>query len=412
MSALPGGAADRLGNRYEDWWTLWRLADLLQGRATRIRVEPPGVGGTGAEFWIDDADGRWFEQVKNETRNWTIQRLLTGGVLTSLLRHLQDGHRVRLVTSSAARGLADLSARARVAADLPEYEEILNRAQRRDFERLAKGWGVAADQAWELVSRVYVELRPVQLLRDAVHLRCFTDELRHETERNVGHLDWTGITGSLIGHMSEGEQLTAPQAVLDGASRAEVAALVSRGVLTTEADRVGFFHESYFDFLFARAALRHPTGAAHRRRAAHRPATAAGDRSVHRRRPRRGADHLGRLPAHRHHLPQPLPRCRESRSRHDHQRDQHRRARRAERAHHPRPDPHPARRRRARLLRAARHQQRGSEIRACRNSAYIRSAAYAGIDTSAAVAMSLAHGGGSTDSGASVPMKNVRAVRP
>jgi hypothetical protein len=39
---LPGGAADKAGNRYEDWWTALRVAELLRGRAARIRLEPRG----------------------------------------------------------------------------------------------------------------------------------------------------------------------------------------------------------------------------------------------------------------------------------------------------------------------------------------------------------------------------------
>jgi len=52
--------------------------------------------------------------------------------------------------------------------------------------------------------------------------------------------------------MSDHERLQAPAALLDSVSTNEVAALHSRGVLITDADRVGFFHETYFDFLFAR----------------------------------------------------------------------------------------------------------------------------------------------------------------
>jgi hypothetical protein len=54
VSALPGGSADKLGNQYEGWWTLLRIGDILTGKATRIRLEPPGPEGTGIEFWIDE----------------------------------------------------------------------------------------------------------------------------------------------------------------------------------------------------------------------------------------------------------------------------------------------------------------------------------------------------------------------
>ena len=36
---LPGGAADRLGNRYETWWTLSELVRMLRGKTEAIRIE-------------------------------------------------------------------------------------------------------------------------------------------------------------------------------------------------------------------------------------------------------------------------------------------------------------------------------------------------------------------------------------
>lgn len=41
MTSLPGGAADKAGNRYEHWWTALRAADV-SGRSNRFvsRVGP------------------------------------------------------------------------------------------------------------------------------------------------------------------------------------------------------------------------------------------------------------------------------------------------------------------------------------------------------------------------------------
>ncbi len=65
---LAGGAADKAGNRYEDWWTALRVAELLRGRATGIRLEPPGPAGAGIEFELEADDGTWCEQVKDVPR--------------------------------------------------------------------------------------------------------------------------------------------------------------------------------------------------------------------------------------------------------------------------------------------------------------------------------------------------------
>ena len=40
---LPGGPADKLGNRYEKWWTVSEGVRMLHGDAEAIRIEAPGV---------------------------------------------------------------------------------------------------------------------------------------------------------------------------------------------------------------------------------------------------------------------------------------------------------------------------------------------------------------------------------
>ena len=40
---LPGGPTDKLGNRYEKWWTVSECVCLLRGDTEAIRIEDPGV---------------------------------------------------------------------------------------------------------------------------------------------------------------------------------------------------------------------------------------------------------------------------------------------------------------------------------------------------------------------------------
>ena len=81
----------------------------------------------------------------------------------------------------------------------------------------------------------------------------YTEEIRGRIEANVGHLNWVEISESLVSYMSDNEVLTTPDAVLDGASLAEVRALASESVLVRDDTGTAFFHESYFDYLFARS---------------------------------------------------------------------------------------------------------------------------------------------------------------
>ncbi|MGH3319504.1 MAG: NB-ARC domain-containing protein [Streptosporangiaceae bacterium] len=220
MSGLPGGAADKLGNRYEDWWTLYRVADVLSGKATRIRLEQPGEAGIGVEFWIDEPSGRWHEQVKDAPAGgtWTLQRLITRGVLPSIEGHLARGDYVRLVLSTRAPDLDSLSSRARDAATLDEYIEMLAKEQRPEFERLATTWGVADVIAWEYLQRAHVEHQPPEHLRRLLHLsyellmqddpevvvnelRGWLDDMLHQTLNAPmiwAHLDEKGFARRLL----------------------------------------------------------------------------------------------------------------------------------------------------------------------------------------------------------------------
>lgn len=171
MSPQPGGAADKAGNEYEEWWTLFRLADLLDGRATRMRLEPPGDEGEGAEFWIDLIEGqRSYEQVKHRPSggNWTVNRLLSERVLSRLYGHVVGRERVCLVVSTAANDLHELSERARGSSQLEDFEEALSQVLKAEFERLATALAVDKGRVRQLLEITEVRHIPASLLRDLV----------------------------------------------------------------------------------------------------------------------------------------------------------------------------------------------------------------------------------------------------
>jgi len=63
---LPGGAAEKFGNRYEGRWTVACLLDVMDERADSVRLEPPGLEGQGVEFWITKRGIREYHQVKRQ----------------------------------------------------------------------------------------------------------------------------------------------------------------------------------------------------------------------------------------------------------------------------------------------------------------------------------------------------------
>jgi len=213
VSALPGGSAAKLGDRYEDWWTLCRIGDVLQGQAARIRLEPPGAEGVGIEFWVEDATTRSCEQAKDTpaSGSWTVRRLQTEGVLASLLPHLVNGHYVRLVLSTQADDFAALSARAAKTMTIDEYREVLTVEQSAGLTTVAAVWNVPEEQTWTLLKRVMVEHLPGDALQRLVHL-TYERLVQGDTAAAI-----EALRGALDGRLQE--VLTAPDlwAMMNGA---------------------------------------------------------------------------------------------------------------------------------------------------------------------------------------------------
>ncbi len=190
------GSADKLGNEYETWWTLVRVADVLTGKAARIRLEPPLAEGAGIEFWVDEQGTRWCEQVKDAPAagNWTIGRLTREGVLASVMAHLANGCEVRLVLSSAATVLAGLSGRAK-SVTVDEFHNILNAEEMGELGNVAAMWGTDAATTWRYLRHVHIEHLPREALRQLV-LLTYELLVQADTEGAVNALG-----GWLTGHL-------------------------------------------------------------------------------------------------------------------------------------------------------------------------------------------------------------------
>ena len=170
MTSLPGGASDKAGNSYEHLWTALRVADLLSGEASRMRLEPPGADGLGLEFEIDILGQTWGEQTKDSDATWTVKRLRADGVLAAARQQIDRGRRFRLVTSSAATDLDALSHRARSSRTLDEFSQLRTKKLQPAFDDIRSSWDVTDDLAWELLKNIQVEHHPIASLRKSVRL--------------------------------------------------------------------------------------------------------------------------------------------------------------------------------------------------------------------------------------------------
>lgn len=82
--------------------------------------------------------------------------------------------------------------------------------------------------------------------------RQLSTEVRRRAAGRARHLDWEGMTSALVAYMNSHETLAAPATLLDNFAPEEVGALASEGLLIYDHTAVSFFHESFFDYLFAR----------------------------------------------------------------------------------------------------------------------------------------------------------------
>ena len=197
VTAMPGGAADEAGNRYEDIWMVLRISHLLEGRVTGIRPTPLGSIGTGIELEVDIEGARWGEQTKDDARNWTINRLIRERVLAAAKFQIDRGVRFRFVASSGAGDLDTLAYRARKSESFAEFAEALGKSRRAHLATVAEAWQVSHEDAWHLLQSVEVERRSLDDLEETVdtkmrylfgddpdrviaELRRFCEEFVHE----------------------------------------------------------------------------------------------------------------------------------------------------------------------------------------------------------------------------------------
>jgi hypothetical protein len=142
---LPGGPADKLGNRYELWWTVLQVQNILRGQWDSIRVEIPG--NDKVEFELVRDTLRSFHQAKRNAPDgkWTLAELgsADAGILQGIAEHLKkaDAEYV-FVSSSDAHELSELSARARASVSLQEFSGVFTAAkeQQQRLSRLQKYW--------------------------------------------------------------------------------------------------------------------------------------------------------------------------------------------------------------------------------------------------------------------------------
>lgn len=158
---LPGGPADKFGNRYEHWWTVSQLVRIMDGQAASIRIETPAVDK--AEFVLAAGDHQELHQAKRSHPNgkWSLSSLGAEGLLQAMFDRLSEDSSVRFVfvSGSDAPELKELTERAESAENLEEFETVFGsaKAHKETLKKLRSFWhGADTDTAYEILQRIEV----------------------------------------------------------------------------------------------------------------------------------------------------------------------------------------------------------------------------------------------------------------
>ena len=227
---LPGGPADKFGNRYEHWWTVLQVVRVIDGQATSIRIEDPTVDK--AEFMLTAGDHQELHQAKRShpSGKWSLSSLKAEGLLRAIFDRLSEDSSARFVfvSGSDAPELRELTERAVSAENLGEFESTFLSAnvQKEALTKLKSFWrNTDTATAYEILRRI--EVRTIdergleEQVRGALQVRFLTnpndvcDALRSVVEDSIHKtIDREFLISTLQGRGFPLRKLTRPNDAL------------------------------------------------------------------------------------------------------------------------------------------------------------------------------------------------------
>ena len=169
---LPGGPAEKFGNRYESWWTVFQLIRIIRGDADSIRIEEPTVDK--AEFVVTVGDHWELHQARSRQPNgkWSLHSLAQDSLLLSMFDQLSENSNIRFIfmSGSDAPELRELAKRASSAENLEEFEEVFVSADthKKSLRKLQEFWKADTAKIYEILQRIEVRTMDEKGIKEQV----------------------------------------------------------------------------------------------------------------------------------------------------------------------------------------------------------------------------------------------------
>lgn len=160
---LPGGEADKLGNRYEGRWTVNCMIDVMDEKADYIELEKPGEDAF--EFFLKRNGQLECHQVKRQIASlgqWTVSSLENNKnhVLSSFWKTLQNQSAKCVFVSTQGSELGELIKRVQDSQSWEDFEtNYLNKSKSliETFNKLREKWtNCSQDVGYNLLKRVSI----------------------------------------------------------------------------------------------------------------------------------------------------------------------------------------------------------------------------------------------------------------
>lgn len=172
---LRGGASDKIGNRYEDYWTIRTMIRVLNehDKADYIYLENPGPDGDGVEFFIGCNGEKEFHQVKRQISegSWTSKSLRN--VLIKFWEKLRDEKVTCKFISTTSSSLQNLTENARSSSSYIQFKNyfLSSNALESAFNDLCEIWdNPNPEDVYDAIKRIWF------VPQDEMELRRFVTD--------------------------------------------------------------------------------------------------------------------------------------------------------------------------------------------------------------------------------------------